>query len=109
MNKSTIPLLISVLLSFSSFSAEITIAPKNTLSVVEVNSGDKVNYTLQNGRVVTIELLKTKVDIILTSLDTLKKSKRHNGTIYSMTAHIKIDGQDMGDKASNAESEGERV
>ena len=95
MNKSTIPLLISVLLFFSSFSAEITIAPKNTLSVVEVNSGDKVNYTLQNGRVVTIELLKTKVDIILTSLDTLKKSKRHNGTIYSMTAHVKIDGQEM--------------
>ncbi|MBV6643446.1 MAG: PKD domain-containing protein [Cyclobacteriaceae bacterium] len=83
------------MVSFASIGAEINIAPKNTLSVVEIDKGDKVNYTLQDGRIVKIELLDTRVDIILTSLDTLKKSARHNGTIYSMTAHLRIDGQEM--------------
>ncbi len=68
---------------------------KETLSVIEINKGDTVEYTLQNGRTVSLELLDCHVDIIFTTLDTLKKGSGQDCTVYSMTCHVKIDGQPM--------------
>ncbi len=74
---------------------EITINSKNTLTVLEIDSGDKVNYILRGGRRLQIELIETKAHIVFTTLDTLKKGSSGQGTIYSITCKIRIDGQEM--------------
>jgi len=77
------------------YSEVISVKSKETLTVVELNKGDKVNFTLINGRTVSFELINCRVNIIFTTLDTLKKSGAMECTLYSMSCNVKIDGQEM--------------
>lgn len=68
---------------------------KNTLTVVEIDSGDTIEYRLRSGRIVNIELIDSKSEIVLTTLDQLKKGSPEQRTIYMMTCDLRIDGQEM--------------
>lgn len=77
------------------FGEEINLSSKETITVVELNAGDKLNYTLSSGRIISLELLDFRTDILLTSLDTLKKTDASEITIFSMTCTLRIDGEVM--------------
>ncbi len=68
---------------------------KETLTVFELNKGDRINYRLKNGRIVSFELVDYKLNLVFTTLDTLKKGSATDATIYSMSCDVKIDGQMM--------------
>ena len=83
-------------ISLSSVNGQsIDIKYKNTLSVVEINSNDQVNYTLQNGRIVQIKLIETSTKILFTTLDKMKQGSESDATIYSMECTLEIDGQEI--------------
>jgi len=93
-------LLIIILIVFFSLNndivgEEINVKAKKTLNVVEMNKGDQLHFELNNGRIVDIKLIDFKTEIIFTTLDTLKKGDHGDGTIYSMSCQIEIDGQSM--------------
>lgn len=71
----------------------INVRSKETLTFVELNKGDMMNFTLKNGRIVSFELVDCRVNLIFTTIDTLKKSGSNEATIYSMSCNGKIDGQ----------------
>ncbi|MFN2127516.1 MAG: PKD domain-containing protein, partial [Anaerolineales bacterium] len=73
----------------------ISLHSKETLTVVELNSGDRVDFTLSGGRTVSFEIMDSRVDILFTSLDTMKRAKAGEASIFSMTCKVKIDGQVM--------------
>jgi hypothetical protein len=63
--------------------------------VVEFNKGDVVHFTLKNGRTVDLKVLSYQTNLIFTTLEQLKKGNKGDGTIYSMSCKLKIDGQTM--------------
>ncbi len=77
------------------FGEEITVHSKSTLTVMEMNSGDVVNYVLNSGRTVSIELLQSEAKMVFTTLDSLKKGGTGHGSIYAMSCLLRIDGQEM--------------
>ncbi|PCJ98708.1 MAG: hypothetical protein COA50_00230 [Flavobacteriaceae bacterium] len=74
---------------------DIDLKHKNTLSVVEINSNDRVNYTLESGRVIKIKLIDSKTKIIFTTLKQMKKGSKSDASIYSMECTLEIDGQEI--------------
>ena len=74
---------------------DINIKHKNTLSVVQINSKDQVNYTLESGRIVNIMLISSKTNLIFTTLKQMKKGSKWDASIYSMECTLKIDGQEI--------------
>lgn len=68
---------------------------QTTLTVLELNHGESIEYQLKNGRIVEFELLSSHTSIVFSTLDTLKKGEPGGGTIYQMTAKVRIDGQTM--------------
>jgi PKD repeat protein len=74
---------------------EMNLKAKETLTVVEMNKEDVLHFELKSGRTVDIELLECQTNIVFTTLETLKKGKKGDGTVYSMTCEVKIDGQRM--------------
>lgn len=74
----------------------IDIVSRETLAVVEADSGDRINYRLRGGRNVSIDILDTHSEILFTTLDTPKQNgARPQRTIYRMTCRVRIDGQEM--------------
>ncbi len=68
---------------------------QDTLTAVELNRGDTLDFTLRNGQVRTLKLLETGSQVLLTNLQELKKPLRGGGTIYNFTCRVLIDGQPM--------------
>ena len=65
---------------------------KNTLTVIEINAGDQINYMLENGRSVKLKLISSETKILLTTLKEPKKGSSSDATIYSMECTLEIDG-----------------
>ncbi|MBX7123016.1 MAG: PKD domain-containing protein [Opitutaceae bacterium] len=72
--------------------AEFNLAAHDTLSAVELNRGDTIAFTLRNGDVRRIELISTSARVLFTTLKELKKSQAGAGTLYEMSADVRIDG-----------------
>lgn len=72
-----------------------TLAAKDTLSVVEINPGEVVEFTLANGEKRTFELVSTEARVLYTNLKNAKRAEPGGGTIYEMVCNLKADGQPM--------------
>lgn len=77
------------------FGELVELRSKTTLSVVEVNSGDVIEYELRDGRKVRMELIESKSEIVFTTLEQLKKGSEEDRTIYMMSCRLRVDGQEM--------------
>ena len=89
--------IINVLMAISIelYSEDISLSSKITITVLEMDKGDKLTFTMASGRKVNFELVDTDIDILFTSLDSLKKAKAGEATIYTMTCKVRIDGKIM--------------
>lgn len=70
-----------------------TLKTKETLTVLEMNKGETLEFELANGRKVNFELLDFETQIVFTNLDEPKKGQKGKGTVYSMSCTVRIDGQ----------------
>jgi hypothetical protein len=86
---------LSLSVSFAAWGEHHHVQPKTTLTVLEVDAGDRISYTLQNGRAVEMELLGSSTELLFTTLDTLKRGSWGNASIYSMSCTMRIDGQPL--------------
>lgn len=68
---------------------------KSTLTPIEMNIGDTLEYTLRNGQTRTMVLEETDAGVIITNLDTLKTERKHGATLYHFTCKVVIDGHPM--------------
>jgi hypothetical protein len=68
---------------------------KETLSAVELNAGDRLEFVLRSGSTVTIELLSTAAEIIRTTLSQLKIEEDGARTDYRFSARLRIDGEEV--------------
>ena len=68
---------------------------KETLTPVEMNVKDELRFELKNGRVISMELLDTDANVIITNLNELLTDQPGGGTMYHFTCKISIDGHIM--------------
>ncbi len=68
---------------------------KSTLTVIEINKGDEINYELKNGRIVKIILKECRSEIIFSTVDLPSKGTSNDASVYKMECTVNIDGQDM--------------
>jgi hypothetical protein len=66
---------------------------KDTLTVVELDHGDRLEFTLTDGRVVTLELLSTDAHITRTTLNELKVEEHAARTDYQFRCELAVAGQ----------------
>jgi PKD repeat protein len=71
----------------------VFIKAKKTLTVVEANEGDEIQYELESGRIVHIKLLKCKSEIIFSSCNLPGKGSSSDASAYKMELLMDIDGQ----------------
>jgi hypothetical protein len=71
---------------------------KNTLTPVLLNKGDKLEFTLRNGQIRTLQLLETNASIMRTNVKDFHEEynlQRDGGTICEFTCKVLIDGHEM--------------
>lgn len=94
-----IPLCLLIILFFSlpSWAQDDVIyrEAKSTLTPIEMNIGDTVNFKLRNGEVRTMVLLETGADVVITNLNELKRGQPGGATLYHFTSIVSIDGHHM--------------
>lgn len=66
---------------------------KDTLTAVELNRGETLQFTLRSGRVWTMELLATSAEVFRTTLKQLKVEERLARTDFRFHCELKINGQ----------------
>jgi len=74
--------------------ATLTRQAKNTLTAVEMNRGDTLEFVLSTGNVVRIELLSTGAVITQTTLSTLKVEEPGARTDYRFECRLRVDGEE---------------
>jgi len=69
---------------------------KDTLTAIEMNRGDIVEFELVSGKVVRMELVSTHARVLSTTLKQLKayENNGHARTIYSFDCVLKINGRE---------------
>ncbi|MBX3180232.1 MAG: PKD domain-containing protein [Candidatus Hydrogenedentes bacterium] len=70
-------------------------AALDTLTPVELNRGDELQFTLRNGETRTLALEATSARILLTNLPETGTAFHEGQTVYEMTCRVRIDGQSM--------------
>ena len=68
---------------------------KDTLTAVEMDSGDTLHFTLKDGHTRTLVLEDTAARALLTNLDKYKHGSHGGGLICEMTCRVRIDGHPM--------------
>ena len=68
---------------------------QETLTPVELNRGDELQFTLRDGETRTLALEATSARILLTNLPEPGKAFHEGQTVYEMTCRVRIDGQPM--------------
>ena len=68
---------------------------KETLTAVELDRGETLEFELLNGEVRTLTLEESSAGILLTNLD--QYGERHNlgRTLYHFACQVRVDGQPM--------------
>ena len=85
-----------VMASTSAFAAElIERRTQRTLTAVEMNQGDTLQFMLRNGERRTLVVEWTEARVVMTNLPQLKQGFRWGGTIYEMACRVRIDGHPM--------------
>ncbi len=95
--KLSFALTISILLT-SSLNAKgdvIERTANDTVTPIEMNIGDTLQFTLRNGDVRTMVLKETAADVIITNLSELKVDQPGGALLFHFTAEIEIDGHPM--------------
>lgn len=67
----------------------------DTLTPVEMNTGDTLKFKLLNGEVRTVVLNKTSADVIITNVSELKNRHPASEMLYHFTAELVVDGHPM--------------
>jgi hypothetical protein len=68
---------------------------KNTLTPIELNIGDTLQFALHNGQVRSLVLLATDARVIITNHNKLSTPQSGGGTLYHITCNVLIDGHPM--------------
>jgi hypothetical protein len=68
---------------------------KDTLTAVEMNRGDVLEFTPRSGQVVRIELVSTEAEITRTTLKELKVEQHEGRTDYRFRCEVRIDGESV--------------
>jgi len=71
---------------------KIKLKAKNTLSAVELNKDEVLEFTLLNHQVIRIEILETKAEIFQTTLKEILKPEKGAITNYRFWMHFKVNG-----------------
>ena len=90
--------LISTILLFSCYEIQAQVfelKAKSTLTVTEMNVGEKMYFKLISGRKISFILKDFHSEIIFSSLDVPRKGGSDEVKVYKMECLVNIDGQDM--------------
>ncbi len=68
---------------------------KDTLTAVEMDRGDVLEFTLKSGSVVRMELVSTKAEIFRTTLKQIKVEEHLARTDYRFKCKLKINGREV--------------
>ncbi len=68
---------------------------KNTLTPIEMNIGDTVEFKLRNGQMRTLVLEATDAEVTITNLSVLLQEQPGGATMYHFSCKISIDGHSM--------------
>jgi len=68
---------------------------KSTITPVEMNTGDILEFKLRNGEVRTIKLETTNASVLMTNHNKLLSPQKGGGTLYHFTCKLSIDGHSM--------------
>jgi hypothetical protein len=68
---------------------------RETLTAVELDCGDTLAFTLQNGQTRTLTLEQTGARVLLTNLEKPKHGFHGGGTVYELDCRVRIDGHPM--------------
>jgi PKD repeat protein len=96
---------IIIILIFSTFYLSFTVhakesrtivrEAKSTITPVEMNIGDILEFKLKNGEVRTIKMEATNALVLMTNLNKLLTYQKGGGTLYHFTCKLNIDGHSM--------------
>jgi len=75
--------------------AIIDLKSKSTVTVVELNKGDIINFTLKSGRIVTLKLVESSCNVLFTNLNLPSKSSNDGFSVFKMDCIFNIDEQEM--------------
>lgn len=85
-----------LILPFQNVKSETVYIPaKKTLTVVELDEGDEVEYELQSGRKVHIKLLESQSDIIFSTVNLPGQGNSTDASVFKIKCLVNIDGQDF--------------
>lgn len=73
----------------------ISIKAKKTLTVVELNAGDIIEYELQSGRIVNLKLIESNSEVIFSTVELPGQGNDDDASVFKMECVINIDGQDL--------------
>lgn len=73
----------------------LTIPCKPTLTAVELDHGETVEFVLQNGESRTLTLEDTEAFVFETNLENTKKEQGRGCTVLRFTAKVRVDGEQM--------------
>ena len=65
---------------------------KDTLTAVELDKGETIEFRLMNGQTRLITLEETSAVVLLTNIEQPKKGFHGGGTVYMITARMRMDG-----------------
>ena len=68
---------------------------KTTLTPVELDLYQTLEFTLLNGQIRRLTVLETSANVVITNLATLKKDQPHGATLYRINAKVRVDGHEM--------------
>ena len=68
---------------------------KDTVTAVELNRGETLQFTLRSGRVWSMELLATSAAITETNLKQIKVKEKAGKTNYHFDCRVKVNGQEL--------------
>jgi hypothetical protein len=73
----------------------LNLRSKNTISCVELNEGDEIKYELTSGRIVHLKLLKSKTEIVFSTINLPGKGTGNDASVFKMECLFNIDGQEL--------------
>lgn len=68
---------------------------KNTITVVELDESDEVRYKLQTGRIVHLKIVRSRSEIVFSTIDLPAKGSPTDASVFKMKCLVNIDGHDL--------------
>jgi PKD repeat protein len=76
-------------------SETVNIPAKKTLTVVELNEGDEVEYELQSGRKIHFKIIESQSEIVFSTIDLPGQGSSSDASVFKMKCLVNIDGQNL--------------